>query len=601
MPGSSASVAARIRARLSAAGIAADVDALRDGTVHVQVDADAAALVDSLLHWRGGIRAYVMEGPKPTAGVDRHTTIPERLPSGERRAHAVRIPAVAEMTVDDGSIRSVGLALHGRGLAIDLSNGARAAIADQVASEPELQIAFVRDRTWLGSVPTRQALASPVILPLGDDLGAFTRAVESRRLIDTPDLPPLTRMNVARVAPRWGLAAASALVPFFVSLAWLGFVRRFDRARPEPAWLVLATFALGGLAAAVALGTQAALAASTPWLDPSLVTLGGQLWSLPIAVPVFVLVIGASEEGAKLLATWSLARHRSEFDEPIDGIVYGCAAALGFAAVENVKFFAIGRMSGALLAIRAFVTVPSHMFLASFWGYALGMQLVSRRARLAWWFALAVVAHGLFDALLSVDATRPYAPFFVIPLGVGFFALLRRSLRHGAVRPRAWSGAPRTELVPPSALDRAYFSVGSLATFAACATVMIGLALELMILGVGFETLRHRVGAAFVGYATALLAAFGAAAYAATATMPLDVAVDAQGVTFGGARTPWALVFGVDLQLRRWRSAVVVRTANGDLRLGPVTSRTARALARTIDAARGDLATTLSRTADAMP
>ena len=37
-------------------------------------------------------------------------------------------------------------------------------------------------------------------------------------------------------------------LPIAVALGWIFFVRRIDRARPEPWWLLLATVALGGAA-----------------------------------------------------------------------------------------------------------------------------------------------------------------------------------------------------------------------------------------------------------------------------------------------------------------------------------------------------------------
>ena len=91
---------------------------------------------------------------------------------------------------------------------------------------------------------------------------------------------------------------------------------------------------------------EIACASLSPWLDPSVMTLGGQAWALPISIAVFSAVVGLAEEGSKFLGAWSLAGHRREFDEPVDGVIYGCAAALGFAAVENVKYFAVAGCPG---------------------------------------------------------------------------------------------------------------------------------------------------------------------------------------------------------------------------------------------------------------
>jgi hypothetical protein len=296
-------------------------------------------------------------------------------------------------------------------------------------------------------------------------------------------------------------------------------------------------------------------------------------------------VVGLSEEGSKLAAVAWLAGRRPEFDEPVDGIVYACASALGFAAVENAKYFALGRLSGAVIALRSLVTVPAHMFFSAIWGYALGQLLVSRRSRVALFVAAAALAHGTYDALLSIESTRLAATLMVLPLGITFFHFLRDALRHGAIRHAGLRAAPMTERLPASALERSYFRVGSPAGFYACASAMIATACGLMALGAVYEATHHRIGLPFIGGATVLLATLGAAGYGAAATMPLDVAVDAHGVTFAGARQPWGAIFGVDLAARGSRSYVVLRSPRGDLRLGPTRLETARALARAIGGA----------------
>jgi hypothetical protein len=354
-------------------------------------------------------------------------------------------------------------------------------------------------------------------------------------------------------------------------------------------WLVLATFALGGLAIVPAGLVEEGLARLTPVLDPNVMTLGGQAWALPLAIPIFTLTVGAVEEGTKLLAAWTLARHRREFDEPVDGIVYGCAAALGFAAVENVKYFAAGRMAGTVIALRAFVSVPAHLFFGAIWGYALGQKLVSRRASVPLFFALAAVAHGTFDALLSTDGTSFYAGLLVMALSAAFVEALRRALRHGAIPPRQSEGrgaAPPTEPLPVSTLQRAYFRVGSPSAFVACAAGMIACAFAMTILGTVYEVLHHRVSVAFLGLGTTILAILGAFAHGVSSTIPLDVAIDAHGVTFSGARTPWTAIALVDVESAGRRALVRLHTTSGIVRLGPTSPASANAIAAAVRAAK---------------
>jgi RsiW-degrading membrane proteinase PrsW (M82 family) len=292
-----------------------------------------------------------------------------------------------------------------------------------------------------------------------------------------------------------------------------------------------------------------------------------------------------------MLAAWSLAGHRREFDEPVDGIVYGCAAALGFAAVENVKYFALGRMSGPLIAMRAFVTVPAHLFFGAIWGYALGKKLVSRRTSVLAYFLVAALAHGVFDALLSTDGMAFWAGSLVVALSVVFVELLRRALRHGAVPPPHHRGdvapsAPQTEPMPVSQLQRAYFRVGSPGAFYACAAGMVTSAFTLTILGTAYEMQHHRVGIAFVVIATTILAVFGALANGAASTIPLDVAIDAHGVTYSGSRTPWPAIALVDVEAVGRRAVVRLHTMAGLVRLGPTSPANANEIAAAVRAAK---------------
>jgi RsiW-degrading membrane proteinase PrsW (M82 family) len=460
-------------------------------------------------------------------------------------------------------------------------------VAEQ-AAHPGERVALARDRTVMATVRIEELLATPILVPFGDDIAAYTRAAHARALLGSPILPPMQRTAVARVAPNYPLAVACAVLPFALSFGWLFFVQRFDRARPEPTWLVLSTFALGGLSVVPAGLVEAGCCVATPWLDPTVMTLGGQIWALPIAVTVFTLVVGVSEEGAKFLGAWSLARHRPEFDEPVDGIIYGCAASLGFAAVENVKYFAIGRMSGTLIALRAFVTVPAHLFFGAIWGYAMGRELVSRRTNALEYLALAAVVHGAFDAVLSIDGLQFLGTAIVLGLGSTFVVLMRNALRFGAVpATRARAGMPPpSEVQPASDLARSYFRIGSPIVFYLCAGGIVFSALALMTLGSAYELLHHRIGVAFVSLATTMLTAFGLAAYGASATIPLDVAIDLRGITLAGSETPWRAVTGMNVERRGARATVVLRTATGVLRLGPATAPHAEAIAAAVRAMR---------------
>jgi RsiW-degrading membrane proteinase PrsW (M82 family) len=363
--------------------------------------------------------------------------------------------------------------------------------------------------------------------------------------------------------PKWGVAIACILLPILTSFGWLFFVRQFDRARPEPLWLVFTTFLLGCLSCVIAVLAERGLQL-TPYLNPQLMTYGEQIFAFPLALVVFTFTVGLSEEGSKFLGAWSLARHRREFDEPVDGIVYGCSSALGFAAVENIKYFAANRLSGLVVTGRAFTSVPLHMFVGAIWGYALGRKLVRKKTSVFLFFLLAAAAHGLFDTLLSFPQTGTMAMLLLIGLGILFAWLLRSALRHGTVKAKG---------EVPESRNRAYFRMGSPMQFTAWVIALVILAAAIMFIGEIYEMQHRRLTIPFLAISGTLLALFGAAAYGVATSIPLDAAVDPVGITFAGAASEWASIVGVEKYYSRGffghRGWLNLRTSTGVVRLGP--------------------------------
>ena len=394
-----------------------------------------------------------------------------------------------------------------------------------------------------------------IILSFGRGAEAYSRAQQERRLLTTPLLPALRRVDAMGLPPNRTLASACLLLPVALSLAWLAFIRRFDRAHPEPLWLVALTFLLGAASTAVAGVSEYVLSKASPWLDPNLATLGGQLFAFPLALVVFIVVVGLSEEGAKRLAV-ELALRRREFDEPVDGIVYGIVASLGFAAAENVRYFAIGRLNAPLVIARCFMSVPAHMFFGAIWGYALGARLVDPKKRTWVWLGLAAACHGLFDALLSTEGGSVPAIILNVGLASVFVVLVRDALRHGVVTPEMRSIRPE---------DRALFRVGRPVLFWISAALLHLLAFGIFALGAYYQLARHRPSGLFVIGSSVMLGLLGVAALGLSATLPLDVAVDAYGVTFAGAARPWKKIRGLTTRPHH----VELDCEGGPILLGP--------------------------------
>jgi len=108
----------------------------------------------------------------------------------------------------------------------------------------------------------------------------------------------------------------------------------------------------------------------------------------------------------KFAAVRAKAYDSPSFTEPMDGIVYGVAASLGFATVENMFYvFGIGAISTAIA--RAFLSVPSHAAFGGIMGFYLGRAKTfeiehnkkKEKLLMITGVTIAVVLHGIFDAM----------------------------------------------------------------------------------------------------------------------------------------------------------------------------------------------------------
>jgi protease PrsW len=530
--------------RLSAGHVSADV--YDEGKrVRVVVDQLWASSVDDLLTWTGTVLLYETTDGGQAASLEgtreeiRKAVETTRL-SGDLRWFAeplwdrdtemaprrwrirpVRAAPIGELA--DGTL--VGWGEKGT-LRLRAQAQTPAAAVIEAAKGVAREVVVVRGHTSLG---VARIEADAALVGFGTGFESYSRAQEQMTLLTTPRLPPLHRAGAVGLPPNNVLAASCIVVPVLLSLAWLVFVRRFDRAHPEPLWLVLVTFLLGALSTFPAAFLEWGASELTPWLDPRLVAFGGRPFALPWSFAVFTIVVGFVEEGSKLGAAMFAAR-RKEFDEPIDGVVYGIVSSLGFAAAENFQFFAIGRLAAPLVIARAFMSIPAHMFFGAIWGYALGARLVDPKRRLVLWLAASAALHGLFDALLSMEGGGTLALALNTVLASVFVALVRRSLRHGVIDPEARAVKPE---------DRLLFRVGRPHRFWMSAVALHVLAFGLFMLGAWYQLARHRPSLGFVIGSSVLLLLLAAAAYGVSASLPLDVAVDSYGITFAGAARPW--------------------------------------------------------------
>src|ERR1700755_1507134 len=117
--------------------------------------------------------------------------------------------------------------------------------------------------------------------------------------------------------------AITVVVAAAPALFLLAFFYLKDRYEREPLLHLLAAFGLGlfAMLAARGLASSAASFVSADWL-----LTGGE----PAKLVDSFLLSGLCEEFAKWVILTAAVFHWDEFDEPLDGVVYGAAIALGF-------------------------------------------------------------------------------------------------------------------------------------------------------------------------------------------------------------------------------------------------------------------------------
>ena len=219
-----------------------------------------------------------------------------------------------------------------------------------------------------------------------------------------------------------GLLVAGVLLALIPSALWLVFFYQQDRLEPEPKQQIAAVFILAALLADVLLRRV-----TTEWFQVNVWASANTLTSLLASI----LIVAATAQLIIYLAVRLVVYDSAEFDERMDGIIYGTVAGLGVATVSNLSFVLAN--DGVALGPGVVQTVTTALALASFGGLQGWFMAEAKFAhRPAWWvptgFALATLANGVFSWLigevsaagLQVDPWRSLALGMAVALGAFF-------------------------------------------------------------------------------------------------------------------------------------------------------------------------------------
>lgn len=227
------------------------------------------------------------------------------------------------------------------------------------------------------------------------------------------------------------LAVTGVVLALVPALIWLGVFYSMDRLEPEPKRFIVGIFVLGALLAqGAAIPLVRDLFEAPRWigLHGTLVNLAGS-----------ILIVGFVQEYLKYAGIRFTVYNSPEFDERVDGIIYGMAIGLGFATMLNLEYvLSNGGVRLDVGVMRIAVAALAHASFSGISGYFLGRAKFE--AMPSWWLpvgvTMAAVLNGIVSLVLRAVAVQglDFTPTYALLLAAGvagatfagLFVLIRR-------------------------------------------------------------------------------------------------------------------------------------------------------------------------------
>jgi len=208
------------------------------------------------------------------------------------------------------------------------------------------------------------------------------------------------------------------------ALFWLLYFYHKDKYEPEPLSWIVKIFLLGALI-------------TIP------IFIGEKIAGIFVSeFAIFVIVAPVMEECGKFFVVKKYVYQSSEFDEPVDGMIYAITAALGFATIENILYIfsiPLTELSTLFFVIiaRALLSVPGHALFTSIMGYSLGIAKFGnpKHAPIIIITGLvgAIAFHALFNYFLRDSVSFAILLLIVIPF---LWWLVQRNIKDALAKSR---------------------------------------------------------------------------------------------------------------------------------------------------------------------
>ncbi len=188
-----------------------------------------------------------------------------------------------------------------------------------------------------------------------------------------------------------GLLIAGLIMAVVPALIWLVAFYQQDRLEPEPKRYVIGVFLLGALLAQ---------AVGQPLIRDFF---GIQNWasgSALINILASILIAGFIQEFLKYAAVRYTIFYSAEFDERVDGIIYGAAAGLGYATMLNLQYIlSNGGVDLAVGVIRVVTAALAQASFAGVMGYFLGIAKFERKG--PFWLPMGLTLAAILNGVTS--------------------------------------------------------------------------------------------------------------------------------------------------------------------------------------------------------